>query len=44
MRIVAALTDPGSIRSYLEGVGLPARPPPIAPARPSEQSEFVYAA
>lgn len=34
MRIVAALTEPASIRSYLEGVGLPARPPPIAPARP----------
>ena len=44
MRIIAVLTDPGSIRSYLEGVGLPARPPPIAPARPSEQSEFDYAA
>ena len=30
MRIVAALTDPLSIRAYLEGVGLPGRPPPIA--------------
>ena len=44
MRIVAALTDPASIRSYLEGVGLPARPPPIAPTRTSQQSEFEYAA
>ena len=34
MKIVAALTEPASIRSYLDGVGLPARPPPIAPARP----------
>ena len=40
MRIVAALTDPTSIRSYLDGIGLSARPPPIAPARPSPQSEF----
>ena len=32
MKIIAVLTDPASIRSYLEGVGLPARPPPIAPA------------
>ncbi len=44
MTIIAALTDPVSIRSYLEGVGLPARPPPIAPARLSQQSEFEYAA
>ena len=34
------LTDPTSIRSYLDGIGLSARPPPIAPARPSPQSEF----
>ena len=40
MKIVAALTDPSSIRSYLEGVGLPARPPPIAPARPAPQPEL----
>ena len=44
MKIIAALTDPASIRSYLEGVGLSARPPPIAPARTSQQSEFEYAA
>ena len=29
MRIIAALTDPLSIRAYLEGVGLPARPVPL---------------
>ena len=37
---IAALTDPASIRSYLDGIGLSARPPPIAQARPSPQSEF----
>ena len=32
LRIIAALTDPASIRTYLEGLGLPAMPPPRAPA------------
>jgi len=40
MKIVAAVTDKGSIRKYLEGVGLPARAPPIAPPRPHPQHEF----
>ena len=40
MKIVAAVTDPGSIRRYLEGVGLPARAPPIAVARPHARREF----
>ena len=44
IRIIAALTDPLSIRAYLEGVGLPARPPPIAAARRSLQSELEFAA
>ena len=44
MKIVAALTDRHSIRTYLEGVGLPSRPPPIAPARPDPQRQFDYAA
>jgi ribosomal protein S27E len=44
MKIIAALTEPASIRSYLEGVGLPARPPPIAPARPAPQPELEFAA
>ena len=39
LRIVAALTDPASIRTYLEGVGLPAMPPPRAP--PNPQFEFA---
>ena len=40
MKVVAAVTDPCSIRRYLEGVGLPARAPPLAPARPPPQHEF----
>ena len=40
MKVVAAVTDPCSIRRYLEGVGLPARAPPIAPARPQRQQEL----
>ena len=40
MKIVAALTDPGSIQTYLQGVGLPSRAPPIAPARRTPQLEF----
>ena len=43
-KIVAALTEPTSILSYLEGVGLSARPPPIAPARPALQPELEFAA
>ena len=31
MRIIATLTEAASIRRYLEGVGLPAEPPLIAP-------------
>ncbi len=38
VKIVAALTDPRSIRR--EGVGLPARAPPIAAARPHPQQQF----
>ena len=34
LRILAARTDPASIRTYLEGVGLPAMPPPRAPPEP----------
>ena len=44
MKIVAALKEPTSILSYLEGVGLSARPPPIAPARPALQPELEFAA
>ena len=34
MKVVAAVTDPCSIRRYLEGVDLPARAPPRAKAAP----------
>ena len=36
LRIFAALTDSASIRTYLEGVGLPGVPPPRAPPPPFE--------
>jgi hypothetical protein len=42
MRIIAFITDPASIRRYLEGVGLPAFAPPIAPARSPPQMAFEY--
>lgn len=44
LRLIAALTDPDSIRTYLEGVGLDSSPLPIAPARLSSQPEFDFAA
>ena len=40
VKIVAAVTDPGSNRRYREGVGLPPRAPPIAPPRPHPQQQF----
>ena len=42
MKIIAALTEPLAIRTYLDGVGLASRPPHIAPARPRPQAEFEY--
>ena len=39
LRIIAALTDSALIRTYSEGIGLPAVPPPRAPPQP--QFEFV---
>jgi hypothetical protein len=44
LRLIAALTDPGSLRTYLDGVGLDSRPPPIAPARLAAQPELDFAA
>ncbi|MEW6756191.1 MAG: IS91 family transposase, partial [Candidatus Latescibacterota bacterium] len=44
LRLVAALTDPDAIRTYLDGVGLDSRPPPVAPARRPCQPEFDCAA
>ena len=42
MRIVAVLTDPSSIRRYLEGTGQSADIPEIAPARAPPQEELDY--
>ena len=36
MRVVAAVTSPTGIRQSLEHLGLPARAPPLAPARLAE--------
>jgi hypothetical protein len=38
MRILAAIQTPDAIRSILECLGLPARPPPLMPAVPSDLS------
>jgi hypothetical protein len=40
MRILTTLIKPGSVRAYLDGVGLPSRAPPIAPSRLDRQLEF----
>ena len=42
MRVIAALTEPASIRRCLQGMGLSGRAPPIAPARPAPQAVFDY--
>lgn len=44
LQLIAALTDPDSVRTYLDGVGLDSRPPPIAPARLVAEPEFDFAA
>ena len=44
MRVIAGLTEPASIRRYLQGVGLPDQPPPTAPPRPPPQTELVFSA
>ena len=40
VKVVAALTEPGAIRKYLPGVGLPTRAPPMVPAGRQPQQEF----
>ena len=42
LKIVTAVTDPASVRRYLEGVGLPSEPPLIAPARASPQIDLDF--
>ena len=40
MQLIAALTDPDSIRTFLTGVGLTAEAPVIADARPPPQRQL----
>ena len=42
MRMIAALTESGSIRRYIARMGLSGRAPPIAPGLPDPQSLFDY--
>jgi len=42
MRIVAAVTDPASVRRYLDGTGQSAEVPTLAPARAPPQSELDF--
>jgi len=42
MRIVAAVTDPDSARRYIEGMGLSAGVPKLAPARAPPQAELGF--
>ena len=44
LRLIAALTDPVSVRRYLQGLGLPTEPPPLLPTRASPQQEWDIAA
>ena len=44
MQIIAALTDPDSLRTYLHGVGLDCHPPPIAAARLAPHPRLDFAA
>ena len=44
LRLIAALTDPASVRRYLQGVGLPTEPPPLSPPRAPPQKEWDFAA
>jgi hypothetical protein len=42
MKIIATVTDPEAVRRILTCIGLPARPPPLAPAREREQPELGF--
>jgi hypothetical protein len=44
LRLIAALTDPASVRRYLQGVGLPTQPPPLIPPRAPPQPAWDFAA
>ena len=42
MKIIATVTEPEAVRRILTCIGLPARPPPVAPAREGEQAELGF--
>ena len=42
LEIVATVTTPSAVKAILECLGLPARPPPVSPAREREQGEFEF--
>jgi len=44
LRLIAARTDPASVRRYLQGVGLPTEPPPLISPRAPPQQEWDFAA
>jgi len=41
MRILAAIEDPVVARKILDSLGLPSRPPPVAPARYNPQPKLT---
>ena len=43
LRLIAALTDPVSVRRYLQGVGLPTEPPPLIPPKAPPQQSWYFA-
>jgi hypothetical protein len=42
MKILAPIHPPDTTRKILQCLGLPARPPPIAPARPDPQESLPF--
>ena len=44
MKVIAPIMDPQVVRKILTCIGLPARAPPLAPAREREQVELGFEA
>jgi len=42
LRVIATVTNGAAVKAILECLGLPARPPPLAPAREAEQAGFEF--
>jgi hypothetical protein len=42
MRLVATIMERDAIRAILGSMGLPADSPPLAPAKPSSQTDFEF--